>query len=67
MDTTQIPKTFKLNNGNEMPVLGFGTFKIKTKEPIITAIMEAGYRHLDTAACYDNEEAVGEALQAVFA
>jgi diketogulonate reductase-like aldo/keto reductase len=57
-----IPKTFKLNNGIEMPSLGFGTHDLFKKESIVNAVVEAGYRHIDTAALYNNEEVVGEAL-----
>lgn len=44
-------KTFKLNNGVEIPVLGFGVFQIpqeQTKQAVLDAI-EVGYRHFDTA------------------
>jgi len=55
-----------LSNGVEMPVLGLGTWQmfdhIEAKKTILTAI-EAGYRHIDTAAFYQNEEAVGEAVR----
>lgn len=54
-----------LNNGVEMPALGFGVFQIpddKTDEAVATAL-EVGYRHLDTAASYGNEEAVGRAIK----
>mgnify|MGYP003361604390 FL=1 len=57
-------KTFKLNNGVEIPVLGFGVFQIpqeQTKQAVLDAI-EVGYRHFDTAQSYFNEEAVGDAI-----
>lgn len=57
-------KTFKLNNDVEIPVLGFGVFQIpkdQTKQAILDAI-EVGYRHIDTAQSYFNEEEVGEAI-----
>ena len=44
-----------LMNGQEMPVLGFGTFTITEAAPIEQAI-KLGYRHLDTASRYGNEE-----------
>lgn len=47
-------KTFKLNNGVEIPVLGFGVFQIpqeQTKQAVLDAI-EVGYRHIDTAQSY---------------
>lgn len=55
-----------LNNGIKMPWVGFGTFKIKDKNTAISSVKEAlrlGYRHIDTAAIYGNEEAVGEAIK----
>ena len=53
-----------LNNGVEMPILGFGVFQIppeETEQAVATAL-EVGYRHIDTAASYGNEEAVGRAV-----
>jgi diketogulonate reductase-like aldo/keto reductase len=55
----------KLNNGIEMPVLGFGVFQIddqKVCEKCVVDAIEAGYRLIDTAASYRNEEAVGRAI-----
>jgi 2,5-diketo-D-gluconate reductase A len=54
----------ELNTGTQMPVLGFGVFQIPPEETeeAVTAALAAGYRHIDTAAAYDNEEAVGRAL-----
>ena len=56
----------KLNNGVEMPVLGFGVFQIpadQTEQAVVEALA-AGYRSLDTAASYGNEEAVGKGIKA---
>ena len=56
--------TVTLNNGVEMPILGFGVFQIpaeQTEQTVVHAL-EAGYRALDTAASYGNEEAVGRAI-----
>jgi 2,5-diketo-D-gluconate reductase A len=55
-----------LNNGVTMPVLGFGVFQIPEDhtQAAVEAALEAGYRHLDTAASYGNEEAVGAAIAA---
>ena len=55
-----------LNNGVEMPILGFGVFQIPPDdtEEAVTAALAAGYRHVDTAAAYRNEQAVGRALAA---
>src|ERR1700751_2478581 len=48
-----------------MPVLGFGVFQIPAEqtELAVTGALAAGYRHLDTAASYANEEAVGRAIK----
>lgn len=57
--------TFKLNNGLEIPVTGFGVYQISKedcKENVLSAL-KAGYRHIDTAQAYFNEEQVGEALK----
>jgi 2,5-diketo-D-gluconate reductase A len=55
-----------LNNGVEIPQLGFGVFQIppeETKQATLTAL-EVGYRHIDTAEMYGNEKEVGEAVRA---
>ena len=46
-----------------MPKVGLGTYQISETEPIVKAILEAGYRHLDTAYKYENEEIVGAAVK----
>ena len=54
-----------LNNGVEIPQLGYGVFKVPpedTRQAVLTAL-ETGYRHIDTARLYDNEAAVGEAVR----
>jgi 2,5-diketo-D-gluconate reductase A len=53
-----------LNNGVEMPRLGFGVFQVPNDETeaAVTAALEAGYRSIDTAKIYGNEEGVGAAL-----
>ncbi|MGJ6965600.1 aldo/keto reductase [Streptosporangium sp. G11] len=50
-----------LNTGVQMPILGFGVFQIPPEqtERAVTDALAAGYRKFDTAAAYDNEEAVG--------
>ena len=55
-----------LNNGVQMPILGFGVFQIPDGETqaAVEAALSAGYRHLDTAASYGNEQAVGAAIKA---
>jgi len=58
----------QLNNGNPIPLIGLGTWQAepeKLKESVKVAI-QMGYRHVDCAAIYGNEEAVGEALQECF-
>lgn len=56
--------TITLNNGIRMPVLGFGTFQMggAACTESVKAALEAGYRMIDTAEAYGNEEAVGAAL-----
>ncbi|RYE16442.1 MAG: aldo/keto reductase [Sphingobacteriaceae bacterium] len=60
-------QTVKLNNGVEMPILGFGVFQVtdlaECERSVIDAI-ETGYRLIDTAQSYMNEEAVGKAIKA---
>jgi len=55
---------FTLNNGTKIPVIGLGTFLMtdNPKEMVVKAILEYGYRHIDTAMIYGNEEQIGEAL-----
>jgi len=58
--------SYTLNNGVEMPALGFGVFQTppdETRTAVRTAL-DAGYRHIDTAAAYGNEREVGEAVAA---
>jgi diketogulonate reductase-like aldo/keto reductase len=54
----------KLNNGVEMPQLGFGVFQVPNDETeaAVTAALDAGYRSIDTAKVYGNEEGVAAAL-----
>jgi diketogulonate reductase-like aldo/keto reductase len=55
-----------LNNGVEMPILGFGVFQMNDLKECETSVLEAletGYRLIDTAASYENEEAVGNAIK----
>jgi len=53
-----------LNNGTTIPQLGFGVFKVDPAETtrIVADALEVGYRHIDTAAIYGNEEGVGRAI-----
>lgn len=57
--------TVTLNNGVEMPILGFGVYQIPDDqtEQAVSDALTAGYRSIDTAAAYQNEEAVGRAIK----
>ena len=58
--------TVTLNNGIEMPHIGYGVFRMKDPEECEEAVVQAiqsGYRLIDTAAAYENEEAVGRAVR----
>jgi 2,5-diketo-D-gluconate reductase A len=62
-DMTVVPR-ITLNNGTEIPQLGFGVFQIEpenTKKATLAAL-EVGYRHIDTAEMYGNEKEVGQAV-----
>ena len=60
-------ETITLNNGVEMPALGLGVFQTPPDETrdAVRAALDAGYRHIDTAAAYGNERQVGEAVHAL--
>jgi 2,5-diketo-D-gluconate reductase A len=57
-------QTVTLNNGVQMPILGFGVYQIPPEqtEQAVTDALASGYRLIDTAAAYGNEEAVGRAI-----
>lgn len=61
-----IRDTLQLNSGRHIPLLGFGTWKLKdgpeVKEAVSTAL-KVGYRLIDTAAAYENERGVGQAIR----
>lgn len=62
---TEIPK-IKLNDGNEIPQLGFGVFQISNHDDAVKVVESAisnGYRLIDTAETYNNQTAVGEAIK----
>ncbi len=63
--TQKIPLT-TLNDGRAIPQLGFGTYQVPPAdtEKVVSDALEAGYRHLDTAQMYGNEEGVGRAIAA---
>lgn len=58
-------RTVRLNNGVEIPVIGFGTYKATGDDgwKVVLEAIEAGYRHLDTAMLYENEQDVGRAAK----
>ena len=59
-------KHIKLNNGVEMPMLGYGAFLVNDGSECMQAIkcaLDVGYRHIDTAAAYKNEDSVGAAIK----
>ena len=58
--------TIKLNNGTSIPILGYGTYKIKDAAEAYSSVKNAldlGYRHIDTAAFYENEKYVSNAIK----
>ena len=59
-------KSVKLNNGIEMPMVGFGVFQVSDEdtEKAVLEALKAGYRLLDTAAVYGNEAGIGRAIKA---
>jgi 2,5-diketo-D-gluconate reductase A len=66
MSVNEMVPTVTLNNGIRMPLLGFGVFQIADLaecERAVTDALSVGYRLLDTAASYGNEEAVGNAIK----
>ena len=59
-------KKLTLSNGVEIPILGFGTYKIEDEKVAVNSVREAiktGYRHIDTASFYKNEENVGNGIR----
>ena len=58
-------KDFILNNGMKAPALAYGTWLIKNENAAncVKMALEAGYRHIDTAQAYGNEEGVGEGMR----
>lgn len=63
---TTLPPAVTLNNGVQMPILGFGVFQVPEPaecERSVSDAIDVGYRLLDTAASYGNEEAVGTAIR----
>jgi 2,5-diketo-D-gluconate reductase A len=66
MTETQTIPQIELNDGVEIPQLGFGVFQIPPPETaeLVTHAFEVGYRHIDTATAYENEAEVGQAFHA---
>lgn len=65
MELTDLTSTYTLSNGIAIPAVGYGTFRTPAnvaRQAVKTAI-EVGYRHIDTAAVYQNEEAVGQGIK----
>jgi diketogulonate reductase-like aldo/keto reductase len=66
MRITDIKGTVKLSNDIEMPYFGLGVFQVNDGSEVINSVrhaLNAGYRHIDTAALYGNEKGVGEAVK----
>jgi diketogulonate reductase-like aldo/keto reductase len=62
----KISDCFTLSNGVLIPCIGFGTWQIPDGDPVVKSILHAvktGYRHIDTAAVYENEKGVGQAIR----
>lgn len=66
MSSLTLKSTVKLHSGTPIPVLGFGVFESppKVTHASVTAALAAGYRHVDSAQYYENEEQVGTAIKA---
>jgi diketogulonate reductase-like aldo/keto reductase len=63
---TDLQGTFELHNGVQMPYFGLGVYLSKDGSEVINAVKDAlnhGYRHIDTAAIYDNEDGVGQGIK----
>src|SRR5210317_1327603 len=67
MNKLNIDSRVTMNDGNQIPLLGFGVFQLddpEVCEAAVQAALNAGYRHIDTAFVYNNEEQVGNAIAA---
>ncbi len=65
-EITDIQGTFQLHNGVAMPYLGLGVYLANNDQEVVDAIhwaLDKGYRHIDTASIYKNEEGVGRAIK----
>ncbi|MDR1972919.1 MAG: aldo/keto reductase [Treponema sp.] len=66
MAYTSLTDTFVLDNGVKIPCVGFGTWQTPSGDVAVSSVkaaLAAGYRHIDTAAVYGNEESVGRAIR----
>lgn len=65
MKLKDVSSTINLNNGNSIPCIGFGTWKMENMiaENCVKQAIECGYRHIDTAAAYENEVGVGKGIR----
>jgi 2,5-diketo-D-gluconate reductase A len=65
MTTAEDVPTVTLPSGAQMPMIGFGTWKLRTRHArdAVLAALSAGYRHIDTATMYGNEDEVGDAIR----
>ncbi|APA66328.1 glyoxal reductase [Maribacter sp. 1_2014MBL_MicDiv] len=65
MNITDLTGSFTLHNGVQMPYIGLGTYQSDNDQEVVNAVksaLEIGYRHIDTAAIYKNEEGVGKGI-----
>lgn len=66
INITDLTGSFTLHNGVQMPYLGLGTYQSGNDQEVVNAVksaLEIGYRHIDTAAIYKNEEGVGKGIR----
>ena len=66
MNLVNLTSTFALNNGSTIPCVGYGTWQTPSGEAAnqsVLAAIETGYRHIDCAAAYGNEDSVGAAIR----
>ena len=65
MPTLILDSSVTLNNGVKMPIIGLGVFQVPHGQAVrvVKDALEVGYRHIDTASYYGNEEDVGRAIK----
>lgn len=65
MEYSSLTDSFTMNNGKTIPCIGYGTYKTSDEEVYgaVLSAVKAGYRHIDTAAYYKNEEEIGRAIR----